>query len=208
MQGSFDQMAEMGFSEACERNKDSILQVLQEAFRDCKSVLEIGSGTGQHVVHFGRALGHIHFQPTDIGGYLKGLRIRLRSEASANIADAIELDVRMDPWPVDVYDGVFSANTMHYMGVDCVEAFFEGVGRVLRPGGRLAVYGPFRYVNSFTSASNERFHEQLRQSDPVRGIRDFEWINALAAAQHLVLERDQAMPANNQILVWCRETGA
>lgn len=200
-------MAEIGFSEACERNKDFILQVLQEVFSGCKTVLEIGSGTGQHVVHFARALSHIQFQPADTGAYLPGLRKRLQIEAPQNVADAIELDVRMKPWPVDAYDGVFSANTLHYMGIDCVEAFFDGVGRLLRPGGKLAVYGPFRYGGQFTSESNARFHEHLRMSDPARGIRDFEWIDELAVAEKLSLDKDYAMPANNQLLVWRRITG-
>lgn len=199
-------MAVAGFSDACERNKGVILDVLKNACSDCESVLEVGSGTGQHVVYFARSLPAIHWQPADTAQYLPGLQARLQSEAPNNVASAVELDVRMTPWPVGQYDGVFSANTLHYMGTDCVEAFFRGVGAVLRPGGVLVVYGPFRYDDQFTSDSNARFDEYLRESDPVRGIRDFEWVNKLAAAQQLTLVRDVAMPANNQTLVWGKAT--
>lgn len=199
-------MAVAGFSDACERNKGVILDVLKNACSDCESVLEVGSGTGQHVVYFARSLPAIHWQPADTAQYLPGLQARLQTEAPNNVASAVELDVRMTPWPVGQYDGVFSANTLHYMGTDCVEAFFRGVGAVLRPGGVLIVYGPFRYDDQFTSDSNARFDEYLRESDPVRGIRDFEWVNKLAAAQQLTLVRDVAMPANNQTLVWGKAT--
>lgn len=199
-------MAVAGFSDACERNKGVILDVLKNACSDCQSVLEVGSGTGQHVVYFARSLPAIHWQPADTAQYLPGLQARLQTEAPNNVASAVELDVRMTPWPVGQYDGVFSANTLHYMGTDCVEAFFRGVGAVLRPGGVLIVYGPFRYDDQFTSDSNARFDEYLRESDPVRGIRDFEWVNKLAAAQQLTLVRDVAMPANNQTLVWGKAT--
>ena len=199
-------MAVAGFSDACERNKGVILDVLKNACSDCESVLEVGSGTGQHVVYFARSLPAIHWQPADTAQYLPGLQTRLQTEAPNNVAAAVELDVRMTPWPVGRYDGVFSANTLHYMGADCVEAFFRGVGAALRPGGVLVVYGPFRYDNQFTSDSNARFDKFLREGDPVRGIRDFEWVNQLAATQQLTLVRDVTMPANNQTLVWSKAT--
>ena len=199
-------MVVAGFSDACERNKGVILDVLKSACSDCQSVLEIGSCTGQHVVYFARSLPTIHWQPADTAQYLPGLQARLQTEAPNNVAAAVELDVRMAPWPVGRYDGVFSANTLHYMGADCVEAFFRGVGAALRPGGVLVVYGPFRYDNQFTSDSNARFDKFLREGDPVRGIRDFEWVNQLAATQQLTLVRDVTMPANNQTLVWSKAT--
>jgi cyclopropane fatty-acyl-phospholipid synthase-like methyltransferase len=206
MQDSSGRPPTVGFSEACERNKAPILEVLEKAFSNCHNVLEIGSGTGQHVVHFARSLPTIVWQPTDADDYLPGLRVRLEVENCSNIEAAVKLDVRMSPWPVGKYAGVFSANTLHYMGIDCVEAFFAGVGAAMQPGGVLVVYGPFRYAGQFTSDSNARFDEFLRQSDPVRGIRDFEWVNELAVAQELSLQQDITMPANNQLLVWGKAT--
>jgi SAM-dependent methyltransferase len=206
MQDSSSQPPTVGFSEACERNKVPILQVIESAFSNCQKILEIGSGTGQHVVHFARSLPAIVWQPTDADDYLPGLRARLQAENCSNIEAAVKLDVRMRPWPVGQYDGVFSANTLHYMGTDCVEAFFAGVGAALQADGVLIVYGPFRYAGQFTSDSNARFDEFLMQTDPVRGIRDFEWVNELAIAQGFSLRQDIMMPANNQLLVWVKST--
>ena len=191
-----------GFSEACERNKQPILQVMRDVFANRSRVLEVGSGTGQHIVYFATQLPAVVWQPTDQQDYLPGLRARLTQEAPQNVLPALELDVRMQPWPVQSFDAVFSANTLHYMSETCGERFFAGVGEVLEPGGVLLVYGPFRYAGKFTSPSNARFDEWLRASDPARGVRDFEWLNELAAAAGMSFARDVAMPANNQCLVW------
>ncbi len=204
MQDSFESTAKAGFSEASERNKDVILDVLREAFVQCSTVLEIGSGTGQHVVHFARQMSGLVWQPCDTSEYLGGLRARLDAEAPENVAGPVELDVRMNPWPVSGFDAIFSANTLHFMSWECVEQFFRGVGRALHENAVLCVYGPFRYGDEFTSASNANFDQYLRQSDPLRGIRDFEAVNALAEAEGLKLIKDVAMPANNQSLVWRR----
>lgn len=193
------------FSDACERNKDPILAVLRTAFADVKEVLEIGSGTGQHAVHFARHLTHLDWQPTDRGEHLAGLAARIALEGSPNLRSPVELDVTQRTWPLVRTDAVFAANTLHIMGCGEVEALFAGVGRVLGPAGLLAVYGPFRYGGRYTSASNEGFDRGLRERDPASGIRDFEAVDALAAAQGLVLGLDQRMPANNQLLIWRRD---
>jgi len=83
-----------------------------------------------------------------------------------------------------------------------VQAFFKGIQKGLRASGKLCVYGPFNYKGQFTSESNERFDQQLKQRDPASGIRDFEWINQLAQAANCILENDYEMPANNRLLVW------
>lgn len=202
MKHSSGEQAQPGFSEACERNKMPIFEVLQVAFAASKRVLEIGSGTGQHAVYFASRLTHTDWQPTDQRAYLPALQARLDLEAPANVLPALELEVRMRAWPGHGYDAVFSANTLHYMGADCVEAFFAGVGRVIANGGVLAVYGPFNYGGGYTSESNERFDQWLRESDPVRAIRDFEWVSELAAAQQFELLDDVSMPANNRVLLW------
>ena len=194
----------MPHSEACERNKGPILEQLEPAFADSGRVLEVGSGTGQHAVHFAAALGHLRWIPADIGDYLPGLRARIARQGPANLDAVVELDVRMQPWPVSSVDAVFSANTLHFMSIECAAQFFRGVGDVLESGGRLAVYGPFRYAGEFTSESNAAFDIWLKQTDPVRGVKDFEWINDLATAQGLELLSDTPMPANNQFLLWQR----
>src|SRR5580704_8826381 len=141
-------------SEACERNKDPILVVLRDAFASSRQVLEIGSGTGQHAVHFARHLPHLNWQPSDTGEYLEMLDARITREGGANLAPPIQLDVRSHPWRVADFDGVFSANTLHIMSWEAVREFFRGVGTHLRSPGVLCIYGPFRYAGRYTSESN------------------------------------------------------
>lgn len=192
------------FAEACERNKAPILDVLRTAFAQARRVLEIGSGTGQHAVHFARALPHLVWQPTDRDEWLDGLAARIAAEGPSNLLPPLRLDVRDDPWPVAAVDAVFGANTLHIMSEACVEAFFHGVARVLEPGGTLCVYGPFRYCGRFTTDSNAAFDAWLKARDPLSGIRDFERVDALARTIGCALLEDHAMPANNQCLVWRR----
>jgi len=202
MQGFRKNNTAPGYSQAAERNRQPILDVLGEFMKTGYRVLEIGSGTGQHAVYFGRAFPAVTWQPTDTADYLPGLQSRLEKEASPNVMPAILLDVRMPVWPVSGCDMLFSANTLHFMSSDCVEQFFRGAGVVLDSGALLVVYGPFNYGGAFTSASNAAFDQRLRGDDPARGIRDFEWVDALAGARGLTLLRDITMPANNRILVW------
>ncbi len=191
-------------SEACERNKGPILAILAGAFARTRTVLEIGSGTGQHAVHFATHLPHLTWQPTDRAEYLPGLRERIAREGPPNLRPALELDVRELPWRIEPVDAVFTANTLHIMGWDAVEDFFRGVGSVLSPPGVLCIYGPFRYRGAYTSDSNAQFDSYLRARDPDSGIREFEDVDRLARAQGLLLLADHAMPANNQLLVWHR----
>lgn len=194
----------LGFSEACERNKDHILNVLREVFASSREVLEIGSGTGQHAVYFARHLPHLIWQPSDLPENLPGIRERLAHEGPENVLAPVELDVRAHPWPVSGIDAVFTANTLHIMSWENVIELFRGLGEVLVKGGVLCIYGPFRYRGGYTSDSNARFNRYLKQQDPSSGIRDFESVSQLAEEQGLALHRDYAMPANNQTLVWKR----
>jgi len=195
--------------DACERNKEPILSILTEALADSSRVLEIGSGTGQHAVHFARHLGHVAWHPSELPGGLPALRARLEAEAPANVRAPLSLDVTEKPWPAAVaggeFDAVFTANTLHIMSWTSVESFFDGLDVALRGGGVLCVYGPFRYGREFTTPSNERFDQVLKTRDPLSGIRDFEAVNALARGQGMELLADHAMPANNQLLVWRRQ---
>jgi cyclopropane fatty-acyl-phospholipid synthase-like methyltransferase len=196
----------LAVSEACERNKGPILAVLGRELAATRAVLEIGSGTGQHAVHFARHLPHLSWQPTELGALLGALAERIRLEGPPNLRPAITLDVRSHPWPAEPVDAVFSANTLHIMDWDAVEHFFRGVGAALAGGGVLCVYGPFRYHGAYTSESNAEFDRYLRLRDRLSGIRDFESLEPLVAAAGLEFAADHAMPANNQTLVWRRGT--
>lgn len=194
------------FSEACERNKGPILRVLQQHLPDAGTVLEIGGGTGQHAVYFANQFPHLNWQPSDTGGFLPGLRARIAAEAPANMAPVLELDVRRDCSHLGPYEALFSANTLHFMSEQAGEAFFTRVGGLLGEAATLIVYGPFRYDGDYTSASNARFDQWLKSTDPERGIRDFEWAVERAGLEGLELVDDIAMPANNQCLVWRKIT--
>jgi len=191
-------------SEACERNKDPILEVLTGELAHSRSVLEVGSGTGQHAVHFAAHLPHLDWHPSELGENLAALAERIRLEGAPNLRAPVTLDVRALPWPVGPVDAVFSANTLHIMAWSAVPEFFRGVGSVLAAAGVLCVYGPFNYQGRYTSASNAQFDQWLKMRDPVSGIRDFEALDALARAQGLELTADHPMPANNRTLVWRR----
>ncbi len=195
-------------AEACERNKAPILEVLRTEFAASRSVLEIGSGTGEHAVHFATHLPQVSWQPTEIAALLPGLAERVRLEGPPNLRPPILLDVRATPWPYTGADAIFTANTLHIIGWDAVEDFFRGVGAALGAGGALCVYGPFNYQGRYTSASNAQFDAWLKARDPHSAIRDFEALHALAAAQELRLAADHAMPANNRTLLWRRPARA
>lgn len=190
------------YSQACENNKGHILGKLRDCFAPGALVLEIGSLTAQHVCYFAEQLPQVHWQPSDIAENLSVVLAGLADCRLPNVSAPLALDVVEQPWPIGLVDGIFSANTLHIMANSKVERFFRGVGRVLRPGGRLCVYGPFKYNGQFTTDSNARFDQWLKQRDPDSGVRDFEQVNQWARESGLVLLADHAMPANNQLLVW------
>jgi cyclopropane fatty-acyl-phospholipid synthase-like methyltransferase len=191
-------------SDACERNKGPILEVLRTELAAAASVLEVGSGTGQHAVHFAAGLPHLSWQPSELPEHLAALAERVRLEGGENLREPLALDVRDDPWPLAPVDAVFSANTLHIMAWSAVHEFFRGVGGVLRTPGVLCVYGPFRFHGAHTSTSNAEFDRWLKARDPVSGVRDFEAVEALARGAGLEFAADHAMPANNRTLVWRR----
>lgn len=191
------------YSEACERNRGPILDVLRVHLAQARSVLEIGSGTGQHAVHFAAALPHLTWQTSDLAANHPGIHAWVAEAGLPNLLPPLTLDVGAGTWSCDTrYDAVFSANTCHIMSWEEVRAMFAGVAGVLAAGGRLCIYGPFNYGGAFTSDSNAAFDAMLRAQAPHMGLRDFEAMDALALQHGLTLERDHPMPANNRLLVW------
>ena len=192
------------YSEACEQNKEPILNVLKNVFKDSQTVLEIGSGSGQHAVYFAAHLPHLIWQPSDLYEYLASIRAWMDHVQSLNIKAPIELNVCNHPWPIESTSAIFTANTFHIMSWQTIEQFFIGVGKVLPAEGLLVVYGPFSYQGIHTSQSNVKFDRYLKQQDAQSGVRDFVDLNRLAAQQGLELIEDFEMPTNNRSLVWQR----
>jgi cyclopropane fatty-acyl-phospholipid synthase-like methyltransferase len=192
------------FSEACEENKTPILAVLAPLLRDCRAVLEIGSGTGQHAVHFAAAMPQLVWHTSDVAAHHAGIQAWLDEANLPNTRAPLALDVARDAWPEMAVDAVYSANTVHIMGWAEVEALFAGVGHLLPVGGLFVLYGPFNYDGQYTSASNARFDQWLKQRDPRSGIRDIADLNRLAAQAEMRLQEDYTLPVNNRLLVWCK----
>ncbi|MFO1323734.1 MAG: DUF938 domain-containing protein [Burkholderiales bacterium] len=191
------------YAPACDRNRDPILAVLRAHLPPHASVLEIGSGTGQHAVHFAAALPRVAWQASDRADNLPGIRMWLAEAALPNTPEPLALHVN-GSWPVRRFDAIFTANTLHIMGWDDVVRLFERMPHALADGGLAIVYGPFNYGGRFTSDSNAAFDARLKAERPQQGIRDFEAVDALARAAGLALVADHAMPANNRCIVWRR----
>jgi cyclopropane fatty-acyl-phospholipid synthase-like methyltransferase len=192
------------FSEACERNKAPILAVLRSAFADRIQVLEIGSGTGQHAVHFAAHLPHLTWHPTEQLAYLNDLTARVKLEGSPNLRQPTVLDVNQAVWPLRHVDAIFTANTFHIMAWTEVTALFRGLDAVLSADGIVCVYGPFCYNGRYTSKSNEDFDSMLKERDPLSGLRDVEQVTVLGAECGLKLQADHDLPANNRLLQFRR----
>lgn len=204
-------MTDKPFAESCERNREPILAALAPLLADARQVLEIGSGTGQHAVHFAAALPHLVWQASDHPDHLPGMRLWLDEAGLANTPPPIALQADPvlglqppPPVPAAGYDAVFTANTLHIMSWPAVCALLDSVAALLPVGGLFIAYGPFKRDGDFTSASNAAFDGWLRARDPASGIRDREAIDALAAGHGLLRIQTHALPANNELLVWQR----
>lgn len=198
------------FSAACERNKDPILSVIAPYLAQSSMVLEIGSGTAQHAVYFAKAFPDVKWQTSDQAHYVEGIQARLMAEQMDNVIAPVVLDVNQPVWFTDKqqFDLIYSANTLHIMSDDDVTAFFNGLSAVTSIGSHLIIYGPFIYQGQFTSDSNAWFDQDLRTRGVGSSIKEFDLVNQLAKQQGFVLQADHAMPANNQCLIWEKQSDA
>jgi len=194
--------AEKPNAPATGRNRDAILQVLQDEFRDSRSVLEIGSGTGQHAVFFAREMPHLTWQSSDREINHAGIQSWIAAAGLENVRMPLLLDVEDSDRPSDTYEAVFSANTAHIMGFPAVECMFRIVAACLVEGGVFCLYGPFNQNGAYTSPSNENFDASLKAQDASMGIRNLEDLDVLAEDNGMTRARLYAMPANNNLVVW------
>lgn len=196
------------FSEAAERNREPILAVLREVLPVARSlsVLEIGSGTGQHAVFFASQLPDVAWHPSDRLENHPTIEQRVRQARLKNLDLPVEIDV--NDFPITrSYDVVYTANTAHIMSFTEVEKMFAAVAQILEPGGLFVLYGPVNRAGEFTSDSNRAFDAQLRASAGHMGLRDDSELDRLAEQGGLYRIHDFDMPANNRILVWQQATG-
>ena len=187
------------FSPACERNREPIRAVLGEYLQGTEQVLEIGSGTGQHAVHFAGSFPGVTWQTSDRPEHLHGILAWLSDAGLSNTPPPLALDVRAT-WPKGPYDLIFTANTCHIMGWEEVKALFQGVSSILIERGHFLVYGPFNEKGLFTSPGNAAFDASLRRQDPRMGLRDLEEVVALGEKHGFEWIARHSMPANNLCL--------
>lgn len=183
---------------APERNKDPILDVLRRVLPSSGRVLEIASGTGQHIVHFAQALPRLAWQPSDPeAAHRAAIQGRVEAAALANVAPPLALDVLDRPWPVGGADAVVCINMIHIAPWGATLALLQEAGKLLPAGGLLYLYGPYRREGRHTSPSNEAFDEDLRRRNPEWGVRNLEDVERQARKCGLALDEVVAMPANN-----------
>ena len=193
---------------SAERNKGPILDVLARVLPRRGLVLEIASGTGQHVVHFAKALSGLTWQPSDPDAELReSIALRVWEEQRANVNSPIDLDVTKLPWPLQTADAVLAINLIHVAPWSATLALFKGAKALLSTGQVLFLYGPYRRYGHHTSEGNAQFDLDLRTHDPEWGLRDLEAVSDIAAGAGFVLAETVEMPANNFSLVFRRREG-
>ncbi|MDQ6997681.1 MAG: DUF938 domain-containing protein [Mariprofundus sp.] len=193
------------FVASCQRNGPHIFAALKERLPASATVLEIGSGSGQHAVMFARALPTINWQPSDLPDTHAGISSRINEAALTNLKQPLALDVcNRHNWPSQQFDLIYSANTLHIMSKMAVAALFANTPSVMRPGASMFIYGPFKDNGQHNSEGNIAFDARLRATDPTRGIRDICWLKQLASDAGINFVEDIPMPNNNRILVWQR----
>ena len=193
------------FIPAAERNKGPILDILTRVLPRQGVVLEVASGTGQHVLHFAKALPGVAWQPSDPDPELReSIALRVKEQQLANVNRPIDLDVTRLPWPLQTADAVVCINMIHVAPWPATLALLKGAKALLPAQHVLFLYGPYRRFGQHTSKSNEQFDGDLRAHDPEWGLRDLEAVSEAAASSGFVLAEVVEMPANNFSLIFKR----
>ena len=193
-----------GYSQAAENNKVPIADVMGKHLPPDASVLEIGSGAGQHALHMAHTFPGIIWLPSERGAVVPLLRANLALYGSNNIQPPLVLDLTDFTWSGDSVDIVYAANVIHIVSEPLGERMVQLATEALKPSGLLMLYGPYKYDGEFTTESNATFDQWLKDRDPASGIRDFEAVIATAQCTGLTLTEDYALPANNQMLIFQR----
>lgn len=194
---------------SAERNKQPILEVLARVLPPRGLVLEIGSGTGQHVAHFARALPALTFQPSEMDvARHASIEAWVAAADLHNVRPPLAIDVTKRPWPVSAADAVVCINVIHIAPWEATLALMAGASAILPAAGVLVTYGPYLRGGAHTSQSNEAFDASLRARNPSWGVRDIDAVAEVARNEGLVLEETVPMPAHNFTLVWRRSKDA
>jgi SAM-dependent methyltransferase len=190
---------------AAQRNRDPILDVLRRVLPKSGTVLEIASGSGEHVIHFARALPDLTFQPSDAHvDALKSVAAWIASSGMPNILPPLHLDAMQESWPITAADAVICINMIHISPWAATEGLMRGAAKVLTPGAVLYLYGPYKRDGQHTADSNAAFDAQLQARNSAWGVRDIGDVTACAKASGFSAPDLIAMPANNFSVVFRR----
>jgi hypothetical protein len=197
------------FAPAAERNQAPILEVLARELPPTGRVLEIASGTGQHIARFAQSLPNLSWQPSDPdAGFRHSISQWIDFARLANVSPPLALDVRQVPWPIVAADAIVCINMVHVAPWAATPALFAGARQVLARDNLLFLYGPFRRGGQHTAPSNAKFDADLRAHDPEWGLRDIEALATVARDTGFVLADAVAMPANNFSLIFRKRDAA
>jgi len=199
---------EIRHSDACERNKQPIREVLSDYLPASGRVLEIGCGTGQHAVYFAEEFPDIRWRPADRPGRLGSVRARRSRSELDNLEEPVALDLFDEEWSVGSVDAVVAINVLHIAPWAATERLFSHAARLLDGDGTglVYVYGPFRYRDRPLEPSNQRFDQSLRARDAEMGLRYASDVADEARKHGFEHLEDRAMPANNRSLIFNRES--
>lgn len=190
-------------SPSAERNREPIAEVLSQILPQSGLVLEVGSGTGEHAIHFAHVMRHLAWQPSEQDkDCLRSISAWAALEAQANVRRPLYLDVTDAQWPIAAADAIICINMIHIAPWSVAQALFRGASRILPPGGLLCLYGPYRVAGKHTSPSNRAFDAQLRAMNSEWGVRDLDAVSHEALSFNIEFVRTFQMPANNLILIF------
>jgi Protein of unknown function (DUF938) len=195
------------FAPATERNREPILAVLTEFLPTAGLVLEIASGTGEHISYFAPRLSpNLRWQPSDFEAYkLASITAWCRLLETTNVSSPIQIDVTTEVWGLDSVDAILAINLIHIAPWSACCGLLAGAGRLLPAGGILYLYGPFKREGKHTATSNETFDQMLKSENPAWGVRDLETVTATAHQHGLRFEKLIPMPANNFSVIFRRQ---
>ncbi len=195
------------YAPSAARNRDPILQVLRDQLPSRGLILEVASGSGEHVIHFAKAAApDLVFQPSDPDPVARASIDAWTAAAGlANVRPAIALDAVSERWPISSADGVICINMIHIAPWAAAVGLMRGAAHVLPPGGRLYLYGPFSRGGRHTAPSNEAFDRDLKSRDAAWGVRDLDEVAALAEEHGFAKPLVREMPANNLSVVFERK---
>jgi hypothetical protein len=187
------------------RNRDPILAVLRDVLPPAGTVLEIASGSGEHILHFAAALPGLTWQPSDPSPQARAsIAAWLAADARPNVLAPLDLDASAPAWPLDRADAVIAINVVHISPWAATIGLLAGAARLLPAGAPLILYGPYRRSGEALAPSNVAFDENLRSRDPDWGIRSLDDVTREAALAGLESVRVVAMPANNLSVIFTR----